>query len=53
MTWISSAILHLSVVTKGELRKGLDLEPQGKRRTELHDCLEAELIPMFESESCP
>lgn len=46
-------ILHLSVVTIGELRKGIDLAPQGKRRSELQSWLEVDLIPTFEGRILP
>lgn len=45
--------LHLSVVTIGELRKGLDLAPQGKRRSELEEWMEKDLIPTFDGRILP
>ena len=45
--------LHLSVVTIGELRKGLDLAPQGKRRSELEEWLEKDLIPTCDGRILP
>ncbi len=45
--------LHLSVITIGELRKGLDLAPHGKRRSELLEWLEKDLIPTFDGRILP
>ncbi len=45
--------LHLSVITIGELRKGLDLTPQGKRRAELLEWLDKDLIPTFDGRILP
>jgi toxin FitB len=45
--------LHVSVVTIGELRKGLNLAPQGKRRSELEEWLEKDLIPTFDGRMLP
>lgn len=48
--WIlaqDEAILHLSVVTSGELRKGLTILPESKRRTRLQEWLENDLTPLF------
>jgi predicted nucleic acid-binding protein len=39
--------LHLSAVTIGELRKGLTILPESKRRSQLQDWLENDLIPLF------
>ncbi len=39
--------LHLSVVTIGELRKGLTILPESKRRSQLQDWLGSELMPLF------
>ena len=39
--------LHLSVVTIGELRKGLTVLPEGQRRSQLQEWLENDLIPWF------
>jgi len=41
-----ASTLYLSVLTLGELRKGIDLLPQAPRKLALLDWLEAEL-PMF------
>jgi predicted nucleic acid-binding protein len=46
--------LRLTVVTIGELRKGLDLAPQGKpSRSELEEWLEKDLTPTFEGRILP
>jgi len=47
------ATLHLSVVTIGELRKGLTILPESKRRTQLQQWLENDLIPLFTSRILP
>jgi toxin FitB len=39
--------LYLSAITIGELRKGLSTHPEGKRRVQIQEWLEVELIPMF------
>jgi hypothetical protein len=46
MAWIEAAeetLLYLSVLTLGEIRKGLAALPQGKRRSRLETWLEVEL----------
>ena len=48
--WVSAqndATLHLSVVTGGELRQGLTILPECKRRSRLQDWLENDLLPLF------
>ena len=40
-------LLYLSVLTLGEIRKGIALLPQGKRRTRLETWLEVELKARF------
>jgi predicted nucleic acid-binding protein len=48
--WIEAAeesLLYLSVLTLGEIRKGLAALPQGKRRSRLETWLEAELQARF------
>lgn len=45
--------LHLSVVTIGELRKGLTILRESKRRTELQEWLENDLIPLFTGRILP
>jgi toxin FitB len=50
MEWIEAAeetLLYLSVLTLGEIRKGLAGLPQGKRRTQLETWLEVELGARF------
>lgn len=54
--WIvaqDDATLHLSVVTIGELRKGLTLLPESKRRSQLQEWLEHDLIPSFTGRILP
>jgi hypothetical protein len=41
------ATLHLSAIAIGELRKGLTILPEGKRRSQLQDWLENDVIPML------
>ncbi len=48
-----AATLHLSVVTVGELRKGLTILPESKRRSQLQDWLENDLIPFFTGRILP
>src|SRR5258706_10550457 len=48
--WVLSqndATLHLSVVTIGELRKGLTILPESKRRSQLQEWLDNDLLPLF------
>ena len=47
------AILHVSVVTIGELRKGITILPESKRRTQLQDWLENDLVPLFTGRILP
>jgi len=50
MAWIEAAeeaLLYLSVLTVGEIRKGLAALPQGKRRSRLETWLEMELQARF------
>jgi predicted nucleic acid-binding protein len=47
------AMLYLSVLTLGEIRKGLAGLPQGKRRTRLEGWLEVELQPRFAGRVLP
>jgi predicted nucleic acid-binding protein len=54
--WVSAqedVTLHLSVVTIGELRKGLPAHSKGKRRSRLQDWLEGEIIPLFTGRILP
>ena len=45
--------LYLSVVSIGELRRGLVLLPAGRRRTELERWLENDLLPRFHRRILP
>ncbi|HHW4682953.1 MAG TPA: type II toxin-antitoxin system VapC family toxin, partial [Xylella sp.] len=48
--WIDAQALetlYLSAITVAELRAGIALMPDGKRRDSLHDNLEKRLLPMF------
>jgi predicted nucleic acid-binding protein len=50
LEWLEAAdesVLHLSVLTLGEIRKGVSGLPQGKRRTLLETWLEVELRARF------
>jgi predicted nucleic acid-binding protein len=50
MEWADStneSSLHLSVLTLGEIRKGIAALPQGKRRTKLETWLEVDLKARF------
>ncbi|HMD40600.1 MAG TPA: type II toxin-antitoxin system VapC family toxin [Candidatus Acidoferrum sp.] len=50
MAWIDAAdesLLYLSVLTLGEIRKGLAALPQGKRRTQLETWLDVALRARF------
>jgi predicted nucleic acid-binding protein len=50
MVWIEAAeesLLYLSVLTLGEIRKGLAALPQGRRRSRLETWLEVELQARF------
>jgi predicted nucleic acid-binding protein len=56
MQWLHSVgndRLHLSVITLGEIRKGLTMLPDGKRRQQLEQWLVAELEPWFEGRILP
>jgi len=56
LAWMELAderMLHLSVLTFGEIRKGLALLPQGKRRTRLEVWLEVELQARFAGRIVP
>ncbi len=41
--------LYLSVLTIGELRRGIDRLPEGTRRRKLEAWLDADLVPRFET----
>jgi len=47
------AALYLSVVTIGELRKGLTILPESKRRSRLEAWLENDLMPLFSNRILP
>ena len=47
------ATLRLSAITIGELRKGLTILPDSKRRSRLQDWLENDLIPLFAGRILP
>src|SRR5258707_14858356 len=54
--WMEAAdegLLHLSVLTLGEIRKGAALLAQGKRRTHLETWLEVELPVRFANRILP
>ncbi len=56
VAWMEAAdetLLHLSVLTLGEIRKGLAGLPQGKRRTHLETWLEIELRDRFAGRILP
>ena len=56
MAWIEAAeetLLYLSVLTLGEIRKGLAALPQGKRRSRLETWLEVELRARFSGRILP
>jgi predicted nucleic acid-binding protein len=56
MQWIESAdelLLFISVLTLGEIRKGLAALPQGKRRTRLETWLDVDLSTRFEGRILP
>ena len=45
--------LHLSVITIGELRKGVTILPDSKRRSQLQRWLESDLVPVFRGRILP
>jgi toxin FitB len=56
LDWIGAAdetILYLSVLTLGEIRKGLALLPQGKRRTRIEAWIEVEVQARFAGRILP
>lgn len=56
LDWMEAAdesLLHLSVLTLGEIRKGVAGLPQGKRRTQLESWLELELQARFSGRILP
>jgi len=56
LEWMEAAeesLLHLSVLTLGEIRKGLAALPQGRRRTRLEAWLEVDLRGRFAGRILP
>lgn len=56
MAWMEAAdetLLYLSVLTLGEIRKGLAVLPQGRRRTRLETWLEVDLRARFSGRILP
>jgi hypothetical protein len=56
LEWMESAdegLLYLSVLTLGEIRKGLASLPQSKRRTNLEAGWKSNCKPAFPGEFCP
>lgn len=56
LNWVDAAdemLLYLSVLTLGEIRKGLAPLPSGKRRTFLESWLEVELYARFSGRILP
>src|SRR5258707_10840178 len=54
--WVLSqndATLYLSVVTIGELRKGLTILPESNRRSQLQEWLDNDLLPLFTGRILP
>lgn len=54
--WLESvdeSLLYLSVLTLGEIRKGLTILARGRRRAALEAWLNAELVPRFASRVLP
>lgn len=50
---ISSEALHISVLTLGEIRKGVEQMPEGARREKLRLWLEHDLADWFETRVLP
>lgn len=51
-SWVESQdndLFHLSVITVGELRKGVSLLPKSKRKVQLEEWLETYLLPLFDT----
>jgi predicted nucleic acid-binding protein len=48
-----NATLHISVISIGELRKGIDILPDGKRKVSLENWLKNDLIPSFSGRVLP
>lgn len=56
LEWIDAQALetlYLSTITVAELRAGIALMPEGKRRDSLHENLEKRLLPMFANRVLP
>jgi toxin FitB len=56
LQWMEAAdesLLYLSVLSLGEIRKGLAMLPQSRRRTQLETWLEAELRARFSGRILP
>ena len=56
LDWIGAAdetLLYLSVLTLGEVRKGLALLPQGKRRTRIETWIEVDVQSRFAGRILP
>jgi predicted nucleic acid-binding protein len=54
--WINAQpleTLYLSAINVAELRSGVALLPQGKRRTALHESLENRVLPLFAGRVLP
>lgn len=47
------ATLYLSAISVGELRKGIEILPEGQRRERLRVWLDNELLPLFEDRVLP
>lgn len=45
--------LHISVISMGELRKGIDILPDGKRKASLEAWLNNDLVPTFRGRVLP
>jgi predicted nucleic acid-binding protein len=55
-TWVRAqedVSLYLSAITIGEIRKGVTILPESKRRSRLQDWLENDIIPLFASRIMP
>jgi predicted nucleic acid-binding protein len=54
VAWVNShSDLHLSVITLGELRRGFELMPPGKRRNPLEEWFEVSVLPIVASRILP
>jgi len=54
--WVEStdeSLLYISVLTLGEIRKGLTPLPDGRRRASLESWLDHDLVVRFSDASCP